>query len=38
MVEKFGGVYMSKDGYDLENAANMFAGKMKKSPQPLQSP
>jgi CheY-like chemotaxis protein len=30
MVEKYGGMYMSKDGYDLENAANIFAGKMKK--------
>jgi CheY-like chemotaxis protein len=30
MVEKYGGIYMPKDGYDLENAANMFAGKMKK--------
>jgi CheY-like chemotaxis protein len=30
MVEKFGGTYMPKVGYDLENAAQVFAGKMKK--------
>jgi len=30
MVEKFGGTYMAKVGYDLEDAANLFAGKMKK--------
>jgi CheY-like chemotaxis protein len=30
MVEKYGGIYMPKVGYDLENVAYMFAGKMKK--------
>jgi CheY-like chemotaxis protein len=30
MVKKYDGIYMSKDGYDLENAANLFASKMKK--------
>jgi CheY-like chemotaxis protein len=30
MVEKYGGSYMPKVGYDLENAANTFAAKMKK--------
>jgi CheY-like chemotaxis protein len=38
MVEKYGGIYMSKDGYDLEIVANFFAGKMIKRTLPLKSP
>jgi CheY-like chemotaxis protein len=38
MVEKYGGTYMSKDGYDLEVVANFFAGKMKKRTLPSKSP
>jgi len=30
MVEKYGGVYLPKVGYDIENVAQMFADKMKK--------
>jgi CheY-like chemotaxis protein len=30
MVEKFGGAYMSKVGYDIEKSAQLFADKMKK--------
>ncbi len=30
MVEKFGGIYMSKVGYDIEKSAQLFAEKMKK--------
>ena len=30
MVEKYGGVYLPKVGYDIENVAQLFAGKMKK--------
>lgn len=30
MVEKYGGVYMPKVGYDIEKAAQLFADKMKK--------
>jgi CheY-like chemotaxis protein len=30
MVEKFGGTYMSKVGYDIEKAAQLFADRMKK--------
>jgi CheY-like chemotaxis protein len=38
MVEKYGGTFMSKDGYDLESVANLFAGKMKKKTFPSKSP
>jgi CheY-like chemotaxis protein len=30
MVEKFGGVYLPKVGYDIEKVAQLFAEKMKK--------
>ncbi len=30
MVEKFGGAYMPKVGYDIEKSAQLFADKMKK--------
>lgn len=30
MVEKYGGIYMPKVGYNIETAAYMFASKMKK--------
>ena len=30
MVEKFGGVYLPKVGYDIEKVAQLFADKMKK--------
>ena len=30
MVEKYGGIYMPKVGYDIEKAAQLFADKMKK--------
>lgn len=30
MVEKFGGSYMPKVGYDIEKSAQLFADKMKK--------
>lgn len=30
MVEKYGGVYLPKVGYDIENVAQLFADKMKK--------
>ena len=30
MVEKFGGVYLPKVGYDIEKVAQQFADKMKK--------
>lgn len=30
MVEKYGGVYLPKVGYDIENVAQLFANKMKK--------
>jgi len=30
MVEKFGGVYLPKVGYDIEKVAGLFAEKMKK--------
>ena len=30
MVEKFGGTYMPKVGYDIEKSAQLFAEKMKK--------
>lgn len=30
MVEKYGGVYLPKVGYDIENVAQQFADKMKK--------
>jgi CheY-like chemotaxis protein len=30
MVEKFGGIYMSKVGYDIEKSAQLFSDKMKK--------
>jgi CheY-like chemotaxis protein len=38
MVEKYGGIYMSKDGYDLESVANFFAGTMIKRTLPSKSP
>ena len=31
MVEKYGGVYLPKVGYDIENVASLFAEKMKKT-------
>jgi hypothetical protein len=30
MVEKHGGVYLPKVGYDIEKVAQLFADKMKK--------
>ena len=30
MVEKYGGIYMPKVGYDIEKAAQLFSDKMKK--------
>ena len=30
MVEKYGGIYMPKVGYDIEKAAHLFSDKMKK--------
>jgi CheY-like chemotaxis protein len=30
MVEKFGGIYLAKVGYDIEKVAQLFAEKMKK--------
>jgi hypothetical protein len=30
MVEKFGGVYLPKVGYDIEKVAQLFADKIKK--------
>lgn len=30
MVERFGGIYLSKVGYDIEKVAQIFAEKMKK--------
>jgi CheY-like chemotaxis protein len=30
MVEKFGGVYLAKVGYDIERVAQLFADQMKK--------
>jgi hypothetical protein len=30
MVEKYGGVYLPKVGYDIEKVAGLFAEKMKK--------
>lgn len=30
MVERFGGVYLPKVGYDIEKVAELFAAKMKK--------
>ncbi len=31
MVERFGGTYLAKVGYDIEKVAEQFAGKMKKN-------
>jgi CheY-like chemotaxis protein len=30
MVEKFGGIYLPKVGYDIEKVAELFAGRLKK--------